>query len=134
MVGAGINTRDHEERVPALIDAGVDILCIDSSEGYSQWQADTIAWIREKYGDDIKIGAGNVVDGEGFRYLAEAGADFVKIGIGGGSICITREQKGIGRGQATAVIEVAAARDEYFKETGIYVPICSDGGIVYDHH
>ena len=134
MVGAGINTRDHEQRVPALIDAGVDILCIDSSEGYSQWQADTIAWIRERYGDDIKIGAGNVVDGEGFRYLAEAGADFVKIGIGGGSICITREQKGIGRGQATAVIEVAAARDEYFKETGIYVPICSDGGIVYDHH
>ena len=134
MVGAGINTRDHEQRVPALIEAGVDILCIDSSEGYSQWQADTIAWIRERYGDDIKIGAGNVVDGEGFRYLAEAGADFVKIGIGGGSICITREQKGIGRGQATAVIEVAAARDEYFKETGIYVPICSDGGIVYDHH
>ena len=134
MVGAGINTIDHEQRVPALIDAGVDILCIDSSEGYSQWQADTIAWIRERYGDDIKIGAGNVVDGEGFRYLAEAGADFVKIGIGGGSICITREQKGIGRGQATAVIEVAAARDEYFKETGIYVPICSDGGIVYDHH
>ena len=134
MVGAGINTRDHEQRVPALIEAGVDILCIDSSEGYSQWQADTIAWIRERYGDDIKIGAGNVVDGEGFRYLAEAGADFVKIGIGGGSICITREQKGIGRGQATAVIEVAAARDEYFKETGVYVPICSDGGIVYDHH
>lgn len=106
MVGAGINTRDHEQRVPALIEAGVDILCIDSSEGYSQWQADTIAWIRERYGDDIKIGAGNVVDGEGFRYLAEAGADFVKIGIGGGSICITREQKGIGRGQATAVIEL----------------------------
>jgi len=112
----------------------VDVLCIDSSEGYSEWQADTIRWVREKYGDSVKIGAGNVVDGEGFRYLAEIGADFVKIGIGGGSICITREQKGIGRGQATAVIEVAAARDEYFKETGIYVPICSDGGIVYDHH
>ena len=134
MVGAGINTRDHEQRVPALIDAGVDLFRIDTPGASSQWQADTIAWIRERYGDDIKIGAGNVVDGEGFRYLAEAGADFVKIGIGGGSICITREQKGIGRGQATAVIEVAAARDEYFKETGIYVPICSDGGIVYDHH
>ena len=66
--------------------------------------------------------------------LAHAGADFVKIGIGGGSICITREQKGIGRGQATSVIEVAKARDEYFKETGIYVPICSDGGIVQDYH
>ena len=134
MVGAGVNTRDYEERIPALVEAGVDVLCIDSSEGYSEWQADTIRWVRERYGDAVKIGAGNVVDGEGFRYLAEVGADFVKIGIGGGSICITREQKGIGRGQATAVIEVAAARDEYYKETGIYVPICSDGGIVYDHH
>ena len=134
VVGAGINTRDFEERVPALVEAGADVLCIDSSEGYSEWQLDTIKWIRDKYGDTVKVGAGNVVDREGFRFLAEAGADFVKIGIGGGSICITREQKGIGRGQASAVIEVAEARDEYFKETGIYVPICSDGGIVYDYH
>lgn len=134
VVGAGINTRDYEERIPALVDAGVDILCIDSSEGYSEWQARTIAWVREKYVDTVKIGAGNVVDRDGFRFLAEAGADFIKIGIGGGSICITREQKGIGRGQATSVIDVAKARDEYFEETGIYIPICSDGGIVYDHH
>ena len=134
VVGAGINTRDFEERIPALVEAGADVLCIDSSEGYSEWQLDTIKWIRDKYGDTVKVGAGNVVDREGFRFLAEAGADFVKIGIGGGSICITREQKGIGRGQASAVIEVAEARDEYFKETGIYVPICSDGGIVYDYH
>ena len=134
IVGAGVNTRDYEQRIPALVEAGADVLCIDSSEGYSEWQADTIAWVRERYGDSVKIGAGNVVDGEGFRYLAEAGADFIKVGIGGGSICITREQKGIGRGQATAVIEVAAERDKYFEETGIYVPICSDGGIVYDHH
>ena len=134
IVGAGINTRDFATRVPALIDAGVDILCIDSSEGFSAWQANTIKWIRDHYGDDVKVGAGNVVDADGFRFLAEAGADFVKIGIGGGSICITRETKGIGRGQATAVIEVAKARDEYFKETGIYVPICSDGGIVHDYH
>ena len=134
IVGAGINTRDFATRVPALVDAGVDILCIDSSEGFSAWQANTIKWIREHYGDDVKVGAGNVVDADGFRFLAEAGADFVKIGIGGGSICITRETKGIGRGQATAVIEVAKARDEYFKETGIYVPICSDGGIVHDYH
>ena len=134
IVGAGINTRDYETRVPALVEAGVDVLCIDSSEGFSEWQARTIAYIREKYGDTVKVGAGNVVDGEGFRFLAEAGADFIKIGIGGGSICITRETKGIGRGQATAVIEVAKARDEYFKETGIYVPICSDGGIVLDYH
>ncbi|MEE0229550.1 MAG: IMP dehydrogenase [Peptococcaceae bacterium] len=134
MVGAGINTRDFKERVPALVDAGVDILTIDSSEGYTEWQKITLDWIRETYGDTVKVGAGNVVDAEGFRYLAEAGADFVKVGIGGGSICITREQKGIGRGQATAVIEVAKARDEYFEETGIYIPICSDGGIVYDYH
>jgi len=133
-VGAGINTRDYAERVPALIEAGADVLCIDSSEGFSEWQKRTLQFIRENYGDTVKCGAGNVVDAEGFRFLAECGADFVKVGIGGGSICITREQKGIGRGQATALIEVAKARDEYFAETGIYVPICSDGGIVYDHH
>ena len=134
IVGAGVNTRDFEERIPALVEAGADILCIDSSEGYSEWQKDTLDFVRSKYGDSVKIGAGNVVDAEGFRYLAEAGADFVKIGIGGGSICITREQKGIGRGQASAVMDVAAERDRYFEETGVYVPICSDGGIVYDYH
>ena len=134
MVGAGINTRDYEKRVPALVEAGADVLCIDSSEGYTCWQKRTIDFIRKKYGDSVKVGAGNVVDRDGFRFLAEAGADFIKVGIGGGSICITREQKGIGRGQASALIEVAAARDEYFKETGIYVPICSDGGIVFDYH
>ncbi len=134
MVGAGVNTRDYKERIPALVEAGADVLCIDSSEGYTEWQKMTIDFVREKYGDSVKIGAGNVVDREGFRFLADAGADFVKLGIGGGSICITREQKGIGRGQASVVIEVAKARDEYFEETGVYVPICSDGGIVYDHH
>ncbi len=134
VVGAGINTRDYAERVPALVDAGVDVLCIDSSEGFSEWQKLTIQWIREKYGDTVKVGAGNVVDAEGFRFLADCGADFIKVGIGGGSICITRETKGIGRGQATALIEVCKARDEYFAETGVYVPVCSDGGIVYDHH
>ncbi len=134
IVGAGINTLDYKERVPALVEAGADVLCIDSSEGYSCWQKQTIDFIREKYGDSVKVGAGNVVDRDGFLFLAEAGADFVKIGIGGGSICITREQKGIGRGQATAVLEVAKARDEYYEKTGIYIPICSDGGIVHDYH
>lgn len=134
MVGAGINTKDYAERVPALVEAGADVLCIDSSEGYTIWQKKTIDFIRAKYGDTVKVGAGNVVDRDGFMFLAEAGADFIKVGIGGGSICITREQKGIGRGQATALIEVAAARDEYFEKTGIYVPICSDGGIVHDYH
>ena len=134
VVGAGINTRDYAERVPALVEAGVDVLCIDSSEGFSEWQSRTIDWIRAHYGDSVKVGAGNVVDRDGFLFLAKAGADFVKIGIGGGSICITRETKGIGRGQATAVIEVAKARDEYYEQTGIYIPICSDGGIVHDYH
>jgi len=134
VVGAGINTRDYAERVPALIEAGADVLCIDSSEGFSEWQSRTISFIREKYGDSVKVGAGNVVDKDGFLFLAEAGADFIKVGIGGGSICITRETKGIGRGQATALIEVCAARDEYFEKTGIYIPVCSDGGIVHDHH
>lgn len=134
LVGAGINTRDYKDRVPALLEAGVDILCIDSSDGFSDWQADTLRWIRQEYGDSVYVGAGNVVEAEGFNFLVEAGADFVKVGIGGGSICITREQKGIGCGQASAVMAVAKARDEYLAETGTYVPICSDGGIVYDYH
>lgn len=134
MVGAGINTRDYADRIPALLEAGADVLCIDSSEGFTEWQRLVLQYVRSRYGDTVKIGAGNVVDGEGFRFLAEAGADFVKVGIGGGAICITREQKGIGRGQATAVMEVAKAREAYYQETGIYVPICSDGGIVHDYH
>ena len=134
IVGAGINTRDYEKRIPALVNAGVDILCIDSSDGYSVWQNKTIDFVRQKYGENVKIGAGNVVDAQGFRYLAEAGADFVKVGVGGGSICITRETKGIGRGQASALIDVVAERDKYYEETGVYIPVCSDGGIVHDYH
>ena len=134
IIGAGINTRDYEQRIPALVEAGADVLCIDSSEGYSEWQARTLKFVREKYGDTVKIGAGNVVDKDGFNFLADAGADFIKVGIGGGSICITRETKGIGRGQATALIDVCEARDEYYKKHGVYIPVCSDGGIVFDHH
>ena len=134
IVGAGINTRDYAERVPALLKAGADVLCIDSSEGFSEWQKITLEYIHKNFGEDVKVGAGNVVDADGFRFLAEAGADFIKVGIGGGSICITREQKGIGRGQASAVIDVCNARDKYFEETGIYIPVCSDGGIVHDYH
>lgn len=134
VVGAGINTRDYAERVPALVEAGADVLCIDSSEGFSEWQRLTLKWIRDNYGNSVKVGAGNVVDAAGFRFLAESGADFIKVGIGGGSICITRETKGIGRGQATALIDVCCERDRYYEETGVYIPVCSDGGIVYDHH
>lgn len=134
VVGAGINTKDYKERVPELVKAGADVLCVDSSDGYSEWQKETIEYIKQEYNDKVKVGGGNVVDQEGFMYLVNAGADFVKVGIGGGSICITREQKGIGRGQASAVIEVAKARDQYYEETGMYIPICSDGGIVHDYH
>ncbi|HHT81000.1 MAG: IMP dehydrogenase [Sphaerochaeta sp.] len=134
LVGAGINTRDYQERIPALLASGADVFCIDSSEGFTEWQRKTLQWVRNEYGDSVKVGAGNVVDAEGFLFLAESGADFIKVGIGGGSICITRETKGIGRGQATSVIEVAKARDEYYKRTGTYIPICSDGGIVHDYH
>lgn len=134
IVGAGVNTRDYKERIPALVEAGADLLCIDSSEGFTEWQKRTPTWVRENYGNTVKIGAGNIVDGEGFRFLADCGADFIKVGIGGGSICITREQKGIGRGQASALIDVSGTRDEYFRETGVYIPICSDGGIVHDYH
>lgn len=134
IVGAGINTRDYAERVPLLLEAGADVLCIDSSEGYSEWQKRTLQYIHEHFGPDVRVGAGNVVDAKGFRFLAEAGADFIKVGIGGGSICITRETKGIGRGQATALIDVCAERDRYYKETGVYIPVCSDGGIVHDYH
>jgi IMP dehydrogenase len=134
IVGAGINTHDYRERVPALVEAGADVLCIDSSDGFTEWQRETIQYIKETYRGKVKVGGGNIVDKDGFLYLAEAGADFIKVGIGGGSICITREQKGIGRGQATAMIEVAAARDKYFQETGVYIPLCCDGGIVHDYH
>ena len=134
IVGAGINTRDYAERIPALVEAGVDMICMDSSDGYSVWQKNTIDWVREHYGDNVKIGAGNIVDKQGFYYLAEAGADFIKVGVGGGSICITRETKGIGRGQASSLMDVVEARNEYYERTGIYIPICSDGGIVHDYH
>ena len=133
VTGAGVNTHDYEDRVPALVKAGADVLCFDSSDGYTEFQKNASLWTRKKYGEAVIIGGGNVIDGDAFRYLVEvADVDFVKVGIGGGSICITREQKGIGRGQASALMAVVAERDRYFKETGIYVPVCSDGGLAND--
>ncbi len=133
IVGAAINTHDYKDRVPALIEKGVDVLCFDSSDGFTEYQKEAALWIRKKYGDQIILGGGNVVTAEGFLYLAkEAKLDFIKVGIGGGSICITREQKGIGRGQASSLLEVCDVRNTYFKETGIYIPVCSDGGLSND--
>lgn len=134
LVGAGINTWDYEERVPALIEAGADILCVDSANGHREYQKETIQFIKNEFGNSVSVGGGNVVTTKGFDYLVNAGVDFVKVGIGGGSICITREQKGIGRGQATAVMEIAKHRDKLYKETGLYMPICSDGAISQDYH
>ncbi|HEX2295649.1 MAG TPA: IMP dehydrogenase [Actinomycetota bacterium] len=133
-VGAGINTHDYRDRVPELLEAGADVLCVDSSDGYSVWQRKTLEYVKEELGSPVPVGGGNVVDGRAFRYLAEAGADFVKVGIGGGSICITRDQKGIGRGQASALIDVVRERDAYAAETGTYVPVCCDGGLLNDYH
>lgn len=134
-VGAALNTFDYKERAKALMDAGVDCMVLDSSDGFTEWQCDAIQYLRKQYGDSIVIGGGNIVSREGFRYLAqEAQVDFVKVGIGGGSICITREQKGIGRGQASALLDVVAERDKYFAETGTYIPVCSDGAINNDTH
>lgn len=133
LVGAALNTFDYRERARALIDAGCDVLCLDSSDGYSEYQCDAARELREEFGDRLVLGGGNIVTAEAFNYLVErAGVDFVKVGIGGGSICITREQKGIGRGQASALLEVVAARDKYARDTGIYVPVCSDGGLNTD--
>lgn len=132
-VGAALNTFDYQERAKALVDAGADVLCFDSSDGYTEYQKDAACAVRKEYGDDIIIGGGNVVTKEAFRFLVEeAKVDFVKVGIGGGSICITREQKGLGRGQASAILEVAKERNKYYEETGIYIPICSDGGLNND--
>ncbi len=132
-VGAAINTHDYQDRVPALIEAGADAFCFDSSDGFTEYQFEGIRWIRENYGLDPIVGGGNVVSAEGFDYLVEeGGVDFIKVGMGGGSICITREQKGVGRGQASALLDVVARRDEYFEKTGRYIPICSDGGLAND--
>ena len=125
---AAINTHDYTDRVPALVDAGVDVLAIDSSDGFTSYQKDTIVWIKQNY-PNIPVIAGNIITRKGFRYLVDAGANAVKIGMGGGSICITQEQKGTGRGLATTIIDVVKERDKYYEETGKYIPIVADGGV-----
>ena len=130
LVGVGaINTRDHRARVPALVEAGVDVVSVDSSDGFSGYQRKTIEWIRANY-EDLPVIGGNVITGEGFEFLVASGAGAVKVGMGGGSICITQEQKGTGRGLATAVIDVVAARDRHAENTGDYIPVIADGGVV----
>jgi len=127
---AAINTRDYAERVPSLVEAGVDVIGVDASDGHSCYQRGTIKWVRREF-PSLPIVGGNVITEAGFDFLVEAGAGAVKIGMGGGSICITQEQKGTGRGLATAVLKVAEARDRYRGEAGVHVPIIADGGIVH---
>ncbi len=126
-VAGAISTHpEDEERAKNLVEAGADILVVDASDGYSEFMTGTLQRLK-KYG--VPVVAGNVVDAEGFDYLVENGAEAIKVGIGSGSICTTRRVKAIGRGQATAVHQVALARDRHFKKTGRYIPVISDGGI-----
>lgn len=125
---ASINTHDYKERVPELVKAEVDVIAIDSSDGFTVYQKDTIEWIKNKY-PQIPIIAGNIITQAGFRYLVDAGAAAIKVGMGGGSICITQEQKGTGRGLATTIVDVVKARDIYFEENGKYIPVIADGGV-----
>jgi len=127
---AAANTHDFARRVPALVEAGVDVIGIDASDGHSHFQEGAIAWMREHM-PTLPVIGGNVVTARGFEFLVNAGAGAVKVGMGGGSICITQEQKGTGRGLATAVIKVAEARDRHRERTGIHIPIIADGGIVH---
>jgi IMP dehydrogenase len=129
IVGAAVNTHDYESRAPLLAEAGADIFFIDTSQGFNDYLAETIQYLKNKY-PDIPVVGGNIVTGDGFNFMVQNGADAVKVGMGSGSICITQEQIGVGLGQATAIMNVAEMRDKYCRETEIYVPIISDGGVM----
>jgi IMP dehydrogenase len=124
-VGAAVGTGlDTDDRVNALVQAGVDLIVVDTSHGFSKGVIDRVARVRKQF-PDLQIVAGNVVTAEAALALADAGADAVKVGIGPGSICTTRVIAGVGVPQVSAVAEVAQA----LKERG--VPLISDGGIRY---
>lgn len=126
-VGAALSTHpEDQERGRQCVEAGADLLVVDASDGYSDFMAQTLERAKSL---GVPVVAGNVVDEDGFRFLAEAGADAIKVGIGSGSICTTRRVKAIGRGQATAVRAVARARDDWAQRTGRYLPLISDGGL-----
>jgi len=128
VVGAAISTHPEDrERLEALIEHQADVIVIDASDGHTEYQGETLKWIKAHY--DIPVVAGNVVTREGFNYLANCGADSVKIGMGIASGCTTQMVKATGRGQATSIKEVAAARDEWAKTNGDYIPLIADGSI-----
>lgn len=124
-VGAAVGTGgETEERVAALVQAGVDVVVVDTAHGHSEGVLQRIAWIKRHY-PDVQVIGGNVATAEGARALVEAGADAVKIGIGPGSICTTRIVAGVGVPQITAVADVA----QELRGTGI--PLIADGGLRY---
>lgn len=111
----------------AVLEHEVDVLVIDASDGHTAFQHSMLTWLKSRYA--IPVIAGNVVTTEGFQFLCDAGADAVKVGMGIGSGCTTQEVKATGRAQATALLDVTAARDQLYDSQGIYVPIIADGGI-----
>ncbi|OGB74685.1 hypothetical protein A2810_00215 [candidate division Kazan bacterium RIFCSPHIGHO2_01_FULL_49_10] len=124
VVGAAINTKDYAERVPALAEAGVDILFVDSSHGNTDYQKETIQFVKQNY-PLVPIVGGNIINSDGVNNLIGWGADGVKVGMGIGSICITTDVKATGKGQASAVMECSATRDKLPE----WAPVIADGGI-----
>ena len=123
-VGAAVGTGEGtEERVDALVNAGVDIVVVDTAHGHSQTVLDRVKWVKQHY--DVQVIGGNIATGEAAKALADAGADAVKVGIGPGSICTTRVVSGVGVPQISAIANVAAALQ------GTGVPLIADGGIRY---
>jgi IMP dehydrogenase len=123
-VGAAVGTgAGTEERVDALVNAGVDVVVVDTAHGHSQGVLDRVKWVKQNY--DVQVIGGNIATGEAAKALVEAGADAVKVGIGPGSICTTRVISGVGVPQISAIANVAEALD------GTGVPLIADGGIRY---
>jgi len=124
-VGASVGTSEEtDERVAALVEAGVDVVVVDTAHGHSKGVLDRIGWIKQTY-PSLNVIGGNVATYEGAKALIEAGVDAVKVGIGPGSICTTRIVAGIGVPQITAIAEASRAADEED------VPVIADGGIRY---
>ncbi len=126
LVGAAVGAaKDLPERAQALVEAGVDVLVLDSAHGHSKGILEALAYLKETFGDGVQVIAGNVATREGARALAERGADAVKVGIGPGSICTTRVVTGVGVPQISAIMEALKGVEEFD------VPLIADGGVKY---
>ncbi|MEM5871853.1 MAG: IMP dehydrogenase, partial [Candidatus Aenigmatarchaeota archaeon] len=126
-VGGAIHTYPGwEKRVQNLIESGADMIFIDTSDARSRFVLDVIEKFKKKY-PNIPLCAGNIVSGEGYKELVEAGADLVKVGMGSGSACITSEKRGVGRGLLTALVDVYETKEKMKEE--YRKPIIADGGI-----